>query len=467
MSDESSNNPSAESKNQPTKDWGKLGLRAGFVGLGVTVIGLLSILLIVGASAILPSDEVIDGLLFIIAIALIFIMVVIIAFGASLAGIIMSVKGARKAARSRNTAIIAGAREFTTSKNTATLGIILNAAILFPAIIVITIIIIGSIPHKNDYLYGMDFSPDGEFLATGWTNGEIRILDTETGKRIQTLKGHTEEVDFISYSPDGTILTSASRDNAIRFWDTATNKEIHSLNLDYGWFRAMAFQSATNQLMVVTQEKGIVMIDTTTYEISDMISLGEFSMVLFSPDGSLIGINKDFESPDLYIRNMSSFDQQVTLTNVDNKTDQFAFSPNAELVAVSLQDLDKEMPGGLQVWNLESKKTIYSKKLDYSSEQVLNGYSVTLAFSPDSEKLAYTSGDYFNLLNIETQEVVPFEASNDNKRFHVSEIAFSPDGTRIAANITDYVIMWDATNGKLLWQYPVGNWLDFFGQFFR
>lgn len=444
MSDKSSNNPIFESENQPTKDWGKRGLWAGFIALGGISIGVLALILTGGFAVFFGI--------------FLTIPMVIIPFFVSLAGIVMSIIGARTA---------------TSSKNIANAGIALNAVLLLALLIFggpFLSVGLGSLPSpENDYLYSMDFSPDGKILATGWTN-EIRLLDTETGKRIQTLKGHTAEVDFISYSPDGTILASASRDNTIRFWDTATNKENHSLNLDYGWFKAMAFQSATNQLMVVTQEKGIVMIDTTTYEISDMLSLGEVSlknMVLFSPDGSLIGINKDFESPDLYIRNMSSFDQQVTLTNVDNKTDQFAFSPNIELIAVSLQDLDKEMPGELQVWNLDSKKMIYSKKLDYSSEQVVSGYSVTLAFSPDSEKLAYTAGNYFNLLDIKTQEVVPFEASNDNKRFHVSEIVFSPDGTRIAANITDYVIMWDATNGNLLWQYPVGNWLDFFGQFFR
>lgn len=431
--DNQSNDPIHESKNQPAKDWGTLGLRAGFVALGAAVIGILALLLSGGGIGVLVFG-------FFVTVPMI-----IITLGASLAGIFMSIVGSRKA---------------TESKKLATSGIILNGVLLFSAVSVgipFLSILVPLPSPENDYLYGMDFSPDGKNLATGWTSGEIRILDTETGKRIQTLKGHTAEVDFISYSPDGTILASASRDKTIRFWDTATNKEIHSLSLDYGWFKAMVFQSATNQLMVVTQEKGIVMIDTATYEISDMLSLGEVSirnMVLFSPDGSLVGINKDFESPDLYIRRMSSFDQEVTLTNFDNKTDQFNFSPNIELVAVSIQDQDKEMPGGLQVWNLESKKMIFSKKLDYSSEQVLSGYSVTLAFSPDSEKLAYTSGEYFNLLNIKTQEVDSFEASNDNKRFHVSEIIFSPDGTRIAANITDYVIMWDVTTATLLWQYP-------------
>ena len=190
------------------------------------------------------------------------------------------------------------------------------------------------------------------------------------------------------------------------------------------------------------------MLDTTTYtKIKTIPQTGD--QVIFSPDGAFVGFNRN---SNVYLLNTKEFSEPTTLTSAN--IDQFSFSPNIELVAVSLQDLDKEMPGELQVWNLDSKKMIYSKKLAYSSEQVLSGYSVTLAFSPDSEKLAYTAGNYFNLLDIKTQEIVSFETSNESRRFPVSDILFSPDGSRVAVNITDYVFLWDVRSRKLLWQFP-------------
>ena len=90
----------------------------------------------------------------------------------------------------------------------------------------------------------------------------------------------------------------------------------------------------------------------------------------FLPRWSLCRINRN---SNVYLLNTKEFSEPTTLTSAN--IDQFSFSPNIELVAVSLQDLDKEMPGELQVWNLDSKKMIYSKKLAYSSEQVLSGYS--------------------------------------------------------------------------------------------
>lgn len=423
MSNESSNKPIFESKNQPTKDWGKIGLSAGFVALGAAVIGILALLL---------SGGWIEMLVFGFFVT---VPMIIITLGASLAGIVMSIVGSRKAAG---------------SKKMATSGIILNGVLLFSAVSVGLPFLSIFVPlpsPENDYLYGMDFSPDGKFLATGWTSGEIRVLDTATGKRIQTLKGHTADVIFITYSPDGKILASASRDQTIRIWDTATNQELYSIPME-GIFQALSFSPDGNTLMVATRGSNITLLTTTTYtKLKTIPQTG--NQVIFSPDGAFVGFNRN---SNIYLLNTKDFSQPATLTS--SNIDQFSFSPNIELVAVSLQDLDKEMPGDLQVWNLSNKKIIYSKKLDYSSEQVLNGYSVTLAFSPDSEKLAYTAGNYFNLLDIKTEEIVSFETSNESHRFRVSDIAFSPDASRVAVNITDYVLLWDVKSRKLLWQFP-------------
>lgn len=422
MSEKPSNNPIFKSENHLTKNWGKLGLWAGFIALGGISIGALAIILTAGFAFMLGMFLVIP--------------MVIIPFFASLAGIVMSIIGARTA---------------RSSKNTANAGIILNAVLLLALLIFggpfLSLGLLSLPSPENNYLYGMDFSPDGKFLATGWTSGEIRVLDTATGKRIQTLKGHTADVIFITYSPDGKILASASRDQTIRIWDTATNQELYSIPME-GIFQALSFSPDGNTLMVATRGSNITLLTTTTYtKLKTIPQTG--NQVIFSPDGAFVGFNRN---SNIYLLNTKDFSQPATLTS--SNIDQFSFSPNIELVAVSLQDLDKEMPGDLQVWNLSNKKIIYSKKLDYSSEQVLNGYSVTLAFSPDSEKLAYTAGNYFNLLDIKTEEIVSFETSNESHRFRVSDIAFSPDASRVAVNITDYVLLWDVKSRKLLWQFP-------------
>lgn len=57
-----------------------------------------------------------------------------------------------------------------------------------------------------------------QFLTGCVSDTWIRIHDYETGKIIETLKGHHGPVHTCSYSPDGAIVATGSEDGTIRLW---------------------------------------------------------------------------------------------------------------------------------------------------------------------------------------------------------------------------------------------------------
>ena len=71
----------------------------------------------------------------------------------------------------------------------------------------------------------LKFSPCGNYLAVGaqWQDGQeivsVRLWDVNTGENIHTFWGHPTDVWSLDFSPDGELLASGSYDGTILLWD--------------------------------------------------------------------------------------------------------------------------------------------------------------------------------------------------------------------------------------------------------
>lgn len=129
----------------------------------------------------------------------------------------------------------------------------------------------GDFGEADDPVASLAFSPDGKLLASGHglldkparpgeagpSTNTVRLWQVETGKPVNTLKGHAGAVVSVAFSPDSKTLASGSLDGTVRLWQVPAGKQTavlkgHGLaalkGIEYDEVYAVAFSPDENIL---------------------------------------------------------------------------------------------------------------------------------------------------------------------------------------------------------------------------
>jgi WD40 repeat protein len=83
--------------------------------------------------------------------------------------------------------------------------------------------------HQN-WVHDLDVHPDGERVATGGTDRQIKLWKWGDEKPLAAFKAHDDCVRAVAFSPNGETLASAGDDALVRLWDVTTAKPITTLD---------------------------------------------------------------------------------------------------------------------------------------------------------------------------------------------------------------------------------------------
>jgi WD40 repeat protein len=87
---------------------------------------------------------------------------------------------------------------------------------------------------KGTITGNVQYSSDGSLLAVGSSVG-VWLYDADTHEEINLLTGHASTVSCIAFSPDGQTLASGSSDGTIRLWNPHTGQHKTTLMRDDMW----------------------------------------------------------------------------------------------------------------------------------------------------------------------------------------------------------------------------------------
>jgi WD40 repeat protein len=78
-------------------------------------------------------------------------------------------------------------------------------------------------------------SPDNKILASGSNDSTVVLFNLITKRVDLKLNGHLAAVNSVNFSPDGLILASGSKDDTIKLWHVKTGELLHTLEGNSCW----------------------------------------------------------------------------------------------------------------------------------------------------------------------------------------------------------------------------------------
>jgi WD40 repeat protein/energy-coupling factor transporter ATP-binding protein EcfA2 len=120
----------------------------------------------------------------------------------------------------------------------------------------------------GNYIWSLDYSPDGKWLVSGDRQGNVKVWDTQTKKMIINLRGHRAAITNIQFSSDGKFLATASNDGSVRLWETADlNNQPIVLSGNTGFVLSLAFSPDGNYLLTGSTEENRLLSTPTKTDI--------------------------------------------------------------------------------------------------------------------------------------------------------------------------------------------------------
>src|SRR5262245_30599575 len=265
---------------------------------------------------------------------------------------------------------------------------------------------------------GVSFSPDGRTLtAAGFHMDKlVGVFDVKSGKRIQTLAGHTEwEAYAAALSPDGRLLASAGADQQILIWDLATGKLRHRLEGQPFKVAALAFSPDSATLASGSGDKLVRLWDAATGRPRQSLAGhgGWVCTIAFSPDGKTLA----------------------------SGSCDWGFH----------RGHDWPRPGGndreeceWRLWDVasgEPRRTVKDK-----------GRLLAVAFAPDGKSLACGVGKELRLYDLSRDAPARVVTRHDAT---ITSVAFAPDGAAVVTGSHDQTVKRTGlAAGKVEWQAP-------------
>ncbi len=289
--------------------------------------------------------------------------------------------------------------------------------------------------HEFEVVW-LEFSPDGQTIATACWDNSGHIWDVRTGKAVIPPVRHQNWVQSVDFSADGLRLLTASRDKTVRLWNTQNGRPLtEPLRAETQIWHA---QFSSNGQRATAISEGY---QTWLWDIrcGQPLSLslhhgGDVRHAVFSPDGQRVA-TASWDGTARVWDARSGLPLTAPLLHGGDLFDVEFSSDGSRLATVGSQS------ARARVWEAASGESV-----GVPSQHQERVYGV--GFSPDGQRIVSASHDgTARVWDVQHQKLL-FQLRHGER---VNSAEFSPDGQRlVTASYDGTACIWNAANGARL-----------------
>lgn len=290
------------------------------------------------------------------------------------------------------------------------------------------------------------FSPDGKMVAYGCKDYTVKIYETNNYQLIRALRGHASSITTLIFSPDGKMIGSATESSEIKLWDASSGKILHTIKQGGS---KLAFSPDSKKILAAGDLRGDTVSFMRLLDVASASPIRSFEnhsevvkRVAFGSDGKAL-VSQSGNEIVLWDSLSGKFIERVheTAWRRDFDGQRFALSPDGSMLAVTIASDSK-----MEV--LDCHTGVFLRRLALPT-----GKSTAVAFSPNAKIIAVALDNTIVLWNDSSDKPVRYLEGHSGS---INSFVFSSDGKTITSLGADRIVnVWDINTGNQIYSFEI------------